>query len=174
MELFESFGIEWKLLIAQVINFGVLVFILWKLVYRPLLKVLDERTEQAKDAEEKSNSVDRRLEEIKNLEEQTLAEARNAGQKLLKDAEISAGVLHKKLSEEASAHADKIVKDMQAKMHTEQAALRVELKKEIVNIVASALEVTVGKYLDTNAKTKLAEEASAEALKASPLVANTK
>ena len=91
MELFQSFGIEWKLIIAQIINFGVLVFILWKLVYRPLLKVLDERTKQAKDAEEKSNSVDSKLEEIKKLEEQTLAEARNAGQKLLKDAEISAG-----------------------------------------------------------------------------------
>jgi F0F1-type ATP synthase membrane subunit b/b' len=50
-------------------------------------------------------------------------------------------------------------------MKSENDKFQAELKKEVVSIVASAIEATVGKYLDSDAKHKLAEEASKEALK---------
>lgn len=169
--LIHAFGIEWKLLIAQIINFGILAFILFKLIYKPLLKVLDERTAMVKDAEEKSSSIDSKLEEIKALEEKVLAEARKTGEKLVKDAELSAVALGKKLSEEAHSHAEKIVKEAQAKLQADQSKRDEELKKEIKNIVADAIEATVGKYIDENAKAKLTDEAHKETLKIESFVA---
>ncbi len=163
--LIHSFGIEWKLLIAQIINFGILAFVLFKLVYKPLLKVLDERESMVKDANEKSSSIESKMEEIKALEEKVLAEARHTSAKILKDAEVSATNLKNKLSEEAHGHAEKIVKEAQAKLLQEQGKRDQELKKEIKNIVADAIEATVGKYLDSDAKAKLAEEAHKETLK---------
>ncbi len=41
--LLDAFGIDWKLLIAQLVNFGVLFFALTYLLYKPVLKTLDER-----------------------------------------------------------------------------------------------------------------------------------
>ena len=163
--LISSLGIEWKSLIAQLINFGILVFVLWKLVYKPILKVLDERTQMAKDAEAKSSSIDSKLEEMKLREEEVLAKARVAGEKLVKDAESAALALKTKLSAEATASAEKIVSDAKLAMASENEKFQSELKKEVVGIVASAIEATVGKYLDSDAKHKLAEEASKEALK---------
>jgi F-type H+-transporting ATPase subunit b len=163
--LIHSFGIEWKLLIAQIINFGILAFVLFKLVYKPLLKVLDERESMVRDANEKSSSIESKMEEIKALEEKVLSEARHASAKILKDAEVSATNLKNKLSEEAHGHAEKIVKEAQAKLLQEQGKRDQELKKEIKNIVADAIEATVGKYLDSDAKSKLAEEAHKETLK---------
>jgi F-type H+-transporting ATPase subunit b len=84
--LLSSLGIEWKSLVAQLINFGILVFVLWKLVYKPILKVLDERAQMAKDAAEKSNSIESKLEEMRLREEEVLVKARLAGEKLVKDA----------------------------------------------------------------------------------------
>lgn len=163
--LVSSLGIEWGSLLAQIINFGILLFALWKLVYNPILKVLDDRAQMAKDAEAKSSSIDSKLDEIKALEERTLAEARKTGAKLVKDSEEISTSLKKKLTDEATISAQKIVADAEARMKGENDKFQAELKKEVVGIVASAIEATVGKYLDSDAKHKLAEEASKEALK---------
>ncbi len=48
-ELFHAFGIEWQLLAAQVVNFGIVVAALTYFLYKPLMKVLTER--QAKIAQ---------------------------------------------------------------------------------------------------------------------------
>lgn len=45
-ELIEQFGINWKLLIAQIINFGILFIVLKKFAYKPILDMLKERQEK--------------------------------------------------------------------------------------------------------------------------------
>ena len=45
-ELFSKLGIDWKLLIAQIINFLVLLFVLYKFAYRPILSMLEKRTKK--------------------------------------------------------------------------------------------------------------------------------
>ena len=47
MELFGKLGIEWKLLLAQGLNFILLLIILRKFLYKPILKMLDERRAKA-------------------------------------------------------------------------------------------------------------------------------
>jgi F-type H+-transporting ATPase subunit b len=165
MELLTSLGIEWKLLVAQIINFGILVFVLYKLVYRPLLKVLDERSQMVQDAKDKSSSVDAKLDEIKALEESTLAESRKRGAEIIKETEAAALVLKARLEKDAAEAATKVVREAEVRMKAEQEKMNASLKSEIKEIVASAIESTVGKYLDAGAKHKLAEEASSEALK---------
>lgn len=165
MELLSSLGIEWKLIIAQIVNFGILVFILYKLVYKPLLSALDSRVAQVKEVAEKTSSIDSKLEEIKSLEEKTLAEARKAGAKIIKDTEEAAVKLKAKLESEAVAEATKLIKEAEARIKADQDKQNANLKAEIKDLVATAIESTIGKYLNDDAKKKLADEASSEALK---------
>lgn len=57
-EIIHAFGIDWRLLIIQMVNFFLLMFILTKFLYRPLLNMIEERQmtiesglENAKEAE---------------------------------------------------------------------------------------------------------------------------
>lgn len=172
MQILSSLGIEWKLLVAQIVNFGILVFVLYKLVYKPLLKVLDERTKMVKDAADKSSSIDSKLDEIKALEESTLAESRKRGAEIIKETEASALALKGRLEKEAADAAAKVIREAEVRMKAEQEKIHSELKKEMKEIVASAIEATVGKYLNADAKHKLAEEASGEALRVEKFVAS--
>lgn len=43
MELLNALGIDWKILLAQFVNFAVLVFVLWKFAYKPIFKFLEDR-----------------------------------------------------------------------------------------------------------------------------------
>jgi F0F1-type ATP synthase membrane subunit b/b' len=42
-DLFAAFGINWKLLVIQAVNFGVLLLALWYFLYTPVLTMIDER-----------------------------------------------------------------------------------------------------------------------------------
>ena len=43
MEALESLGIDWKMLVAQVVNFIILLLILRKFLFGPIVKLLDDR-----------------------------------------------------------------------------------------------------------------------------------
>ncbi len=55
-ELISTFGLDWRLLIIQMVNFGILLFVLKRFLYGPIMSMLDERKrvieQGVKDAEE--------------------------------------------------------------------------------------------------------------------------
>lgn len=62
-ELFAAFGIDYRLLLIQAVNFGLLLVILWKFLYTPVLKMLDERRGKIAESVKKAEAADRRLSE---------------------------------------------------------------------------------------------------------------
>ncbi len=79
MELLAKLGIDWRLLIAQAINFGILLAILTALVYRPLLNLLDSRRERIAKALEDARKIEQQktaldawqAEEMRTFDEKT-------------------------------------------------------------------------------------------------------
>ncbi len=161
-EIVHALGIEWKHLLAQVINFGILAFVLFKLVYKPLLKVIDERIEKTKEADLKSSSIDDKLAEIKELEKKTLDEARVMSKKILADTEKNAETLSKRLAEEADVRIKKLEEAGAKKIVEERDAFFADLKKQAVEIVAIALEKSIKENLDASTKSKITESAVKE------------
>lgn len=55
-EIFSTFGIDAKLIVVQIINFGLLLALLWYFLYTPVLRILNERQAKiekgVRDAEE--------------------------------------------------------------------------------------------------------------------------
>lgn len=161
-EIVHALGIEWKHLLAQIVNFGILAFVLFKLVYKPLLKVIDERIEKTKEADLKSSSIDDKLAEIKELEKKTLDEARVMSKKILAETEKNAETLSKRLTEEAHARIKKLEEAGAKKIAEERDAFFADLKKQAVEIVALALEKTIKENLDASTKSKITESAVKE------------
>lgn len=161
-EIVHALGIEWKHLLAQIVNFGILAFVLFKLVYKPLLKVIDERIEKTKEADLKSSSIDGRLAEIKELEKKTLDEARVASKKILADAEKNSELLSKRLDEEAQVRVKKLEEAHLKRLADDRDAFFADLKKQTVEIVSIALEKVIKENLDASTKSKITENAVKE------------
>src|SRR3990167_77286 len=90
-ELFAAFGIDWKLLIVQAINFALLLTLLTYLLYKPILRLIDERREKVGDAGRESEAMvaaARSRADEKGVEIVRSAEQRAAA--LVKDAEARA------------------------------------------------------------------------------------
>jgi F-type H+-transporting ATPase subunit b len=83
----EGIGINLPLLIAFVVNFLLLFGLLGVFLYKPVLKVLDERAGKIKDSMEQAEKIKVQLEKTESEIKQQMELARKEGQKIIAQAE---------------------------------------------------------------------------------------
>ena len=107
-ELLSKLGIDWKLLIAQIINFLVLLFVLYKFAYGPIVAMLEKRQRKIEqglaDAEAARKNLEKSGEKQKEILKKARAEAKVIVEKAHKQAEKS----KVEIAAEAKEQAEKI------------------------------------------------------------------
>jgi F-type H+-transporting ATPase subunit b len=124
--LLHNFGIDWKLLLAQIINFLVLLVILRAFAYKPLVKILRERREVIEKGVNASKESQVRLGRVKEEEQQKIDEATKKGLGIVEEARSLADqekdqilALAKKKEETIMADTAKAVEQEKRKMFEE-------------------------------------------------------
>ncbi len=87
MEIFESLGINWKILLGQIINFLLVLYLLKRFVLKPFLKILNERKEKIERGIEKTAEAERRIKVIEEGKEKILKESREKAGLILRKSE---------------------------------------------------------------------------------------
>src|SRR3989338_3520624 len=101
MEIFNQFGVRLDLLAAQIVNFLLLLFILKRFLYKPILKVLQIRQQKIKDSLKNAAEIEKRLNAIAEEREKKLHEAGDAAQKIIDHAAKNADQIIKEARESA-------------------------------------------------------------------------
>jgi F-type H+-transporting ATPase subunit b len=136
--LLNAFGLNGPLLLAQLVNFGILITALYFLLYKPVLKVLEERrmlvakgVDDAKRAEEKLAGADSEATKI-------VAKADAEAADLLSSAREAANSEKAKLVKDAEARAAAIASDAEARAKEASAKMLRESEKEIARLAVLA------------------------------------
>jgi len=119
-ELLKQLGINWKLFLSQAVNFFILLTVLWFFVYRPLMKVLKERSKRIKEGLEKAEEAGVRLKEIDKIGAEKIKQAEQKGIEIIKETEVKAKDLEQKLQ-----------KDSEEKQKKAQAEVKQQLLKQL-------------------------------------------
>ena len=159
MEILTKLGINWPVMIAQVVNFAILLVILAKFVYKPVMNLLDERREGTKKAIEREEASTRKLQSAETEKAEILAVARAESQKILETARQNGEEVKKKLAAAAKDEITKMHADAQVKLRSEKAKLLAEVKGEIGTLIVSTIEQTLGDVLDARTQGKMVEQA---------------
>lgn len=152
MEIFKQFGINPLLLAAQIVNFFLLLFILKRFLYKPILKVLEERKKKIEDSLKNAEEIEKRLNEITEKEAEVILRAGKEGQKILQDA----GDEYKRIIEDAKKEYARIIEKAveDAKKLTELQGIRLEqqVRENLGSFVVLGLEKITGKALKKEQK----------------------
>lgn len=158
----EALGIDLKLLIAQIVNFLIVMFLLWKFAYTPILKMLTDRKEKIAQGLKDSEEADKRLKkaeiECEKIQEKAYADANE----ILKNAKAAATAEAAEIVKKASEQADRVMKTAKDEAAASKEKVLKEAKKEISDVVVIALDKIVGKELSDEQKTKLTSKAIAD------------
>ena len=158
-DIFTALGIDWRLLILQIVAFLILVWLLGKFVYPLLMKSVDERQ---KNIEEAAAAAKQAQESAADSEAETaklLAEARKEASEIVSTAKLEAAEMVSTSEEKARSSAEKIVADAHAQVSKDIDKARRELHDETLELIALATEKIIGKKLDSKADQALIADA---------------
>ena len=85
-----TLGINWKLFLAQLLNFGIVLFILWKWVMKPVVGALESRRVKIEQSLKKAQDIEERLQKFEEHKEGELRRIRVQGQEILNQANAAA------------------------------------------------------------------------------------
>jgi len=151
----EGLGINLPLLIAFVINFVILFGLLTLVLYKPVLKVLDERQAKIKESMEQAEQI---KEQTARSEEQIKAHletARKEGQAIIVQATQIGERLKEEAKEGARQEAEALIGKAQAEIQQERDKTIDELRKEFANIAILAAEKVINQTLDKEKHRKI-------------------
>ena len=147
-ELVKTFHIDIKLLIAQLVNFAIVVWVLYKFAYGPILKTLNERTDKIDKGLKDAEASQKKMTEITEQEKKVLAEARQEAQKIITQAEANARKSKDEIAADAKRQSEKILQDAEKKIEEDKNKMIAEVKKEIAGLVVAATEKMIGEKMD--------------------------
>ncbi len=158
-ELFKQLGINWMLIIAQIVNFAILAFVLTKFAYKPIIKLLEERKNRVADDIEKSKVLDSKIKEADSAKNEVLAIARQESEKIIKSSEKNARDIKETILKEASDEVSKIKEEAKKQIGNDREKTMQDMKKELGKLIALSVEKTVGDVMESNTQKKLVEGA---------------
>ncbi|MFY9461994.1 MAG: hypothetical protein WAP51_02215 [Candidatus Sungiibacteriota bacterium] len=165
-ELIHQFGIDWRLLVAQAVNFFILFFVLWRFAYRPVLAILAERRKKIEEGLNMREEAERKL-----------AEAGRSGEAIVKKAgEVSLQLVNKgeslgkekaiQVIEAAMKKEEELINEGKMRAEEERRILHEVFSKEAAQLVRMAAARVVERSPDA-IDGQLVKEALAE-LKSAP------
>ena len=159
---FDKLGISLPLLLAFVINFIILLALLGKFLYKPVLKMLDERAQKVKESMEWAESIKRDYEQTKVEVQKQIEKGRQEAQAIIAQAVQKGEALNEEARKEASGQAKAIVEKARLQLEAERDKMVEDLRKEFVSLLILASEKVIRQTLDKEKQSRLIEETLAQ------------
>jgi F-type H+-transporting ATPase subunit b len=158
MNVAEQFGVYWPNLIAQIILFFVVYWVLSKFAFKPIMAMLEERRRRIEEGQINAEKIKQQLAEAQTKYEETLARANAEAQRLIEEVKASGEKLADEKRQAALAEAQEIVRRTQESLSLERERTMAELKKEVGRLVAETTEKVTQKILTPQDHQKINEE----------------
>lgn len=134
MELLNNFGFDPVLLIAQVVNFLLILFVLKKFLYKPILKMLNDRKESVAKGLKQAEDGKKLLEDAEVAEKEIIKKARLAANKMIDDAKMQATAEARVIEENAKTQAVRIIEDAKRQIELSEKETEKKLATYVSNL----------------------------------------
>jgi F-type H+-transporting ATPase subunit b len=154
----EAIGINVPGLITQFINFGLFLIVLIVILYRPVLRMLDQRSERIRESLEAAERARQESARSEQQVQQALTEARERAQQIVAQAQEVGQRMESDAREQARREAEGIVERARVEIQRERDEAIEQVRREFADLAIVAAERVISRSLDSNAHKALVEE----------------
>lgn len=158
----EKLGINLGLLVSQIFNFTLLAVVLYFLLYRPVLRMFEERKARIRKGLEDAEEAARRRAEAEQEYERIVDEARREGQRIIAQATETSQRVAAEIRAKAEAEAEEIRKRAREEAERMREQMAQELRREVGDLSVAIARRLIGTTLDEETQRKLIEKFLAE------------
>lgn len=160
-----AIGIDARALLFQLVNFAILLFLLRRFAYKPILRVLQQRQQKIEASLKNAQEIETAKAELTVQQRQVLHSARFQAQEIVTQSTAKAAGIIKAAEQQAQAQAEKILTQGRSHLTQEAAEIKGKLKHEVLQLVATATESIIDVKLDPKQDAALIQRAVADAQK---------
>ncbi len=153
-----QFGLKTDIFIAQLINFAIVLIVLWKWAYKPIMKALDDREKKIEESVKQANAIEERVKAIETEKDQIITTAKKEAQTIIEKAHGDQEKRREEMVEAAKREVERVITKGKAQLDAERQAMLKEVRKEIVGIITVAVTKIAEDAIDEKRSQSLAEE----------------
>ena len=159
MEILKNFGFEPVLLVAQIINFLIIFFLLKRFLYKPVLDVLKKRKDIAAESIKQAEETQKTLEKTIDQEKKILSKASLEAKTLLEDARNQSTVVTRELEEESRKQAEKILLETRAQIEQDSKDAENRLSQKVSELAQAMISKSLADSLSAKEQKEIALKA---------------
>lgn len=144
----EGLGISLPTLLTQVITFIILLIILRFVAYKPLMRMLDERSQRVKDSMEQTESIKEQAARADEEAQKRIEAAAKEGQEAVARAVRTGEEIRQKAQQEAKPEAEALIAKARLEIQRERDEAIGELRKEFTDLTIAAAEKVIDRELN--------------------------
>jgi len=157
-----SLGINLPVLIAQIVNFTILLVLLRLVAWGPLMKMLDERRERIRESLSAAELARAQVAESERQVQEQVEAGRRDAQNLITQAQEISARIQGDARTQAQADAEAMLARARNEIQLERDTAIADLRREFADMTISAAEKVIGSSLDRNSHQRLIDEALAQ------------
>ena len=154
----EKFGLDKPHFFAQVISFCIVTFLLYRLAYKPILTMLEERRQRIAESLANAEKIKAELARTEALQREALEKANAQATQMIEQARAAAARVQEQETQKAIAAAEQIITKAREAAAQDHARMLAELKREVGRLVIQTTATVSGKVLTPEDQKRLAEE----------------
>lgn len=143
----EQLGIEPIQLLTQIFNFTVMVVVLTKFLYKPILKKLDERRKKIEEGLAMAEKIKVEAENQEKKKQEILDEAKEEARKIIEDGKKTGKKVEAEIIEKAHTEANTILEKGKEELERERLEMEKELRLQTVEIAQTWVETVLKEVL---------------------------
>lgn len=155
MEILNNFGIQPTLLLAQIVNFAIILFLLKRFFYKPITKALDDRKKRIEESLKNADVIEEKLAKTQVESNRIIAEAQKSAQDLISEAKAQSQTIMDQASQQARMSIEEALIKAQNQIETHKQEIKQQLEKETITLVIGVVKKVLGRTLKDNEKQEL-------------------
>ena len=140
--------IIWQELLTHVVGFLLLLWLLKRFLWKPLLMSLDARRQHIEQSLADVERAKREIERVQQEYAQRLQRVEDEARVKLREATLEGKRIATEIQEQSRAEARKLIEEMKAKLHVEVAQAKIELRDRIAELAVEATQHLLHEQLD--------------------------
>lgn len=158
-ELIHTLGIDWKLLAANTITFFIVLWILRRFAYRPIINLLEQRQRTVADGLTKAKQSQEGYAELQREKQRIVEEAKTDALKLVHAAEVEASNLRQQELVKTQTEASQLLAKTKQQLERERQQMVSKAKADLAGLVVTASAKVLGETVDAELEKKLQAQA---------------
>ncbi len=154
----EALGINLGYLISQIVNFTLLAVLLYFVAYKPILRMLDERSARIKKGLEDAELASQRASAMEQEFEKRMVEARKEGQEIIAQATQMSEKARQDILDKAREEARAQIEKAREEISRERELAMAELRQQVADLSLIISEKVIGATLDDQRQRQLIAE----------------